>query len=155
MSGNYVSAPFCFCISSGSLQRLSYPSKVTISVDSSFHPVYFQASTTDDPPQGDNADGNGIAVYSSGEENLGSPLSKISIAPGSISFTLSKPDSRQSVSDLIFDLFLWATEDIDGNKFGLHLDADIEVVVSYGWDHGVAEQQMEWPGRTTEIIWQQ
>lgn len=153
MSGNYVSTPFCFLIPVRVLQQLRDQSQVTISVDSAYHPVYFQASAATDPPQAAVGDGRGIAVYSQGNEPLSNPLLNISITPGSISLTISKRLTQQNASDLYFDIFLWATADIEGNNFGLHLDADSEFTVYYGFFHGMADETMERPGTTTVIQW--
>ncbi|WP_175948784.1 hypothetical protein [Burkholderia pyrrocinia] len=152
MSGNYVSTPFCFSIPSQVLQRLSDHTQVSISVDPDYHPVYFQASDAGDPPK-TGLNRFGIGVYNENQDSLSNPLYKITIEPGEISFTLSKLSSQQGASTLYFDLFLWAAADIGNNDFALRLDTDSEVIVYYGWGHGMANQTMAPPGETTVLQW--
>ncbi|WP_175918295.1 hypothetical protein [Burkholderia pyrrocinia] len=150
MAATYVSTQFTFQISASDMERVSNGSIVRISVDADYHAVYFQALSTDDPPQGDER-GIGIAIYSGDGDAIGNPISQLTIKPQEISFTLTKPASGYHPSDLTFDLFLWATSDIENRNFGLSLEGDLEYGVRYGFEHGEAIDFMT-PG-TTVIPW--
>ncbi|WP_124901291.1 hypothetical protein [Burkholderia sp. Bp9004] len=150
MAATYVSTQFTFQISASAMERVRNGSQVNISVDTDYHAVYFQAFSAGDPPQGDER-GIGIQIYSGGGA-IGNPISQLIIKPQDIWFTLTKPASGYHPSDLTFDLFLWATPDIENRSFGLTLEGDLESGVNYGFEHGVAINSMNSRG-TTVIPW--